>query len=91
MSSYREKKFEKASMGAYGYKLIKDASATTPATGYIFSAIQAITDIVIAETVEANSSEDLVGLTIFAGSVPIYGRFTSVTLTSGTAIVYNGV
>lgn len=59
----------------------------TPDTGYIFFAIQAIADSVI--TAVGNVS-GITNLSISAGTV-IYGRFTSVEVVSGGAIIYDGV
>ena len=76
-----------ASLGMYGSKTITDTTVTTPSTGYVFTAIQAIEDTVIAEVL-GNTSLD--GLTLVAGTI-VYGIFTSIELTSGTVIAYNAI
>lgn len=75
----------KSSIGNSGGKYISTTAATTPETGYIFCAIQVITDCVA--TIVGNPS-GLTSVTLLAGTI-IYGRFTSVTLASGSVIVYN--
>ena len=80
-----------ASIGFSGALVIADAAAHAAAAGTCFSALQAISDTVIAAHVSDSSApfttNSLAGITIGAGTI-IYGKFTSVTLTSGTIIAY---
>jgi hypothetical protein len=76
-----------ASLGQSGGKYIADTTATTPDTGTVFVAIQVLSDAVI--TLVGNI-EDITAVSVDAGSV-VYGRYTSVTLASGSVIAYQGV
>lgn len=80
----------KAQMGGYGGNFISDTAAHTPATGYVFVALQAVADTVISAYSPAFGGNALTGVTLTAGTV-IYGRFTTVTLTSGKLLAYQGV
>jgi len=79
------------SIGAFGGKVITGTSAITPATGYYFYAIQVTSDIIVSTqgNVSGSTNPVLSSLTggISAGTV-IYGKFTSMTLSSGEAIGY---
>ncbi len=80
------------SLGRNGMVIIADTAAHTPTAGLCFAAIVAMQDTVIAAaTADASApiTGTIAGLAIPAGGV-IYGKFTSVTLTSGTAIAYIG-
>lgn len=73
-------------LGQNGGTIITD---TDPHTGLNCYAIQAITDVVIsAMTLKPEFTGSMSGVTIKAGT-NIMIAFTSLTLTSGTAIVYN--
>jgi len=74
-----------ASMGNYGGKY-STASTITPSTGYIFNAIQIVTDAALTCT---GNVTGLSGVTFTAGSI-IYGQYTSVTIASGSVIAYHG-
>lgn len=71
-----------------GCEYIGDTIAHTPPTGKYFFAITALT----AATVSALAGEKITGTAITTISIPagvtIYGRFTSVTLSAGTAMAY---
>ena len=89
MSQARTTELLETSIGSLGGQYITDCvtDATTPATGFKFVAIQVITDCSI--TLVGN----ITGITttgITAGTI-IYGRYTSLTLASGSVIAYNGV
>jgi hypothetical protein len=75
------------STGVYGGKYISTTSAITPDTGYVFFAIQVISDAVV--TCIGNIT-GLTSISIGAGTI-FYGKFTSITLTSGTVIAYHGI
>lgn len=75
-----------ASMGNKGGKYISNTNATTPDTGYVFNAIQVVTDCVI--TCVGNIT-GITAVAVKAGNV-VYGRYTSITLASGSVIAYYG-
>lgn len=77
-----------------GIEIISDALVhNMPANNKPFVAIQAVTAIVIAvltgDALSPISGNAITTLTLPPLSV-IYGRFTSIQLTSGTAIAYKG-
>lgn len=77
-----------SSLGGHGGVRISDTSLTSPTAPLRkFVAIQAETETVI-NTAPGNVT-GLDGATIPAGAI-VYGRFDSVTLTSGTVIAYMG-
>jgi hypothetical protein len=75
------------SVANFGGKYISSTDATTPSTGYVFNAIQVITDCVI--TCVGNIT-GITSVSLTAGTI-IYGRYTSITLSSGSVIAYYGV
>jgi len=72
--------------GEYGGVYYNDTSAHTHA-GSGWNVIQMVTDTVFS-TVSSNITSFPTGVTFSAGSF-VYGVFTSVTLTSGSVILYN--
>jgi hypothetical protein len=77
------------SVGALGSKEITGTSAVTPPTGYYFYAIDIVADTVFsAENSLLDNSADLTAFTVFAAGSTIYGKWDSITLTSGEAIGY---
>lgn len=86
MSQARTTEILETSIGTYGGEYITTTDATTPTLAR-FVAIQAITDATVDAIV---GNIDVSGITITAGTV-IYGRWTSITLTSGEVIAYEGV
>ena len=78
--------YANASLGQYGFKRITGTTKVEPDSGFVFVALQAETEAVIDET----TGDVLDGGTIGAEAVR-YGRFTSVKLTSGIVIAYQGV
>lgn len=78
------RKHTESNMGIYGGTRVNDTNAATPNTGYEFFAIQAEADTVIAST---TGNIDLAGAAISAEGIR-YGRWSSITLTSGTVILY---
>ena len=79
--------------GGDGMKVLTGTGATTPRTGYVFTAIYAQEDIVISEATAAsgyNIAGSMAGFKIPAGALfPI--RLSSITLTSGTGAAIEGV
>ena len=79
------------SVGDFGRVIITGTSAITPPTGYVIKYIVPSSDIVIsAYTNSADYVEqgDLTSIASHPTGVPIYGEFTSITLTSGDGIGY---
>lgn len=75
--------------GRQGGEVITDTTAHTPGgSGKSWHAILVVEEAVIA-AIEGNLTgvSNLVGKTLPAG-LPLYGSFTSITLTSGTVIAY---
>ena len=76
-----------ANSGGYGGKYIDDTNATTPDTGYVF------TEIYTLEATTMTLVGNITGITSVA--VPadrtIKGRYTSITLASGSVVAYNGL
>lgn len=66
---------------------VSDTQAHTPSTGYVFCAIQFLTDSVINAYLPAMQGNTFTGVTIPAGTI-IYQELTSITLTSGSCIAY---
>jgi len=79
---------ERSSLGGYGSKRITTTDVTTPDANKVFVAIQ-ITEDAVFSTLVGNMANST-GLTLSAGVI-VYGRFTSITLTSGKCIAYMGV
>lgn len=78
-----------ASMGLVGSKAITGTSAVTPPTGYYFICIVPSSDMVVsAYTNSQDEGADLTAIASHPTGVPIYGKFTSITLTSGDGIGY---
>lgn len=75
-----------ASMGQHGGKY-SGAATITPDTGYVYVALQIITDAVLTCT---GSPTAITSIAFTAGTI-IYGRFTQVVIASGTVIAYQGV
>jgi hypothetical protein len=79
--------------GAKGFDVINDDNLHTPSAGFCYIEIDFVSDAVIQDyTVDASAPirGTIKGVTWNKGSV-ICGKFTSITLTSGAAIVYNGI
>jgi len=76
-----------------GFEMITDTQEHTPSEGESFIALQTIADTVFASlsTVEGCSitGNDYTSEMISEGTI-IYGRFNSVTLSSGKVIAYKG-
>jgi hypothetical protein len=80
-------------LGGKGFELIEDAAAHAAPAGQCFIALHFVEDTVIAAYL-ADASAPITGTIIariwLAGTV-LYGKFTSVTLTSGAIVAYRGV
>jgi len=77
------------SVGAIGSKAITGTSAVTPPTGYYFFAIDFMADSVVTSQIDLTGATNAVlsSLTTIPAK-PVYGKWTSITLTSGEAIGY---
>lgn len=81
-----EKGLLKEQMGQVG-GVYSTVGTVVPEIDYIYVAIQVITDSVLTCI---GSPIGLTSVTIAAGTI-IYGRFTSVVITSGSIIAYQGI
>ena len=82
--------FKDVSLGQDGGKSITGTNAVTPATGNYYFAIQIIADTVVAAqgNVAGAVNPDLTDFTVLSAGTIIYGKWNSITLTSGEAIGY---
>jgi len=84
--------FYQASTGDYGFRILTGNSGANPPTeevsvaGESFRSIQALNSAVTVEATSVNG-DHLTGQVIPKGGV-ILGKFTSITITNGTAIAY---
>ena len=78
------------SIGQTGSKEITGTSAVTPPTGFYFWSIVPSSDMVISAQGNVTSAinADLTAIASHPTGVPIYGKFNSITLTSGDGIGY---
>lgn len=78
-------------LGGNGLEYISDTVAHTPPEGQVFVLIEAFGDV----TISSISGSNITGSTMTNFSLPdgrvLYGRFTSVTVSSGKLIAYKGV
>ncbi len=63
------------------------AGVIAPDAGYVFNCIYVVADAVITAV---GNVTGITGITVTTNT-PIYGRFTSVTVTSGAVVAYQGV
>ena len=79
-------------LGQSGFTFVNDTTTKTATSGKCYFAIQVIADCVL-NTLTADSTAPIIGtitgVTLIAGTI-IYGKFTVVKLTSGSAVLYNG-
>jgi hypothetical protein len=77
-------------VGAAGSVAITGTGAVTPPSGYYIFAIQPITDTVVASQVNVSGATNatLSALSTIATGLTVYGKWSSITLTSGSAIGY---
>jgi len=76
--------------GEYGAKAITGTDAVTPATGYYFAALHAMaaTDVAEQEDVAGAHNPTLSDITSIPANSVLYGKWSSITLTSGQMIGY---
>lgn len=76
--------------GATGSKTITGTSAVIPATGYYFFALQAMAATVVASQIDVSGAVNatLSSITSIPVGAIIYGKWSSITLTSGQMIGY---
>jgi hypothetical protein len=79
-------------LGGKGFDVISDTDPHVPAAGLCYCALQVLTNTVIsahAQDVSAPITGTLTGVTLLAG-IWIFGKYNSLTLTSGSLLAYNG-
>lgn len=77
------------SVGASGSVAITGTGAVTPSAGMHFYCIQFIEDSVVASDIDlAGATNANLSLFTFPAGAAVYGKWTSITLTSGKAIGY---
>lgn len=78
------------SVGATGSKEITGTSAVTPPDGHYFFAIQFIDDTKVSAGVDLSgaTNANITTFTTLPAGVVVYGKWASITLTSGSAIGY---
>jgi hypothetical protein len=79
--------------GATGSKAITGTDPVTPADGYYFFALQAMADTVVAAQGDVTDAvnADLTEFTKISAGVTVYGKWNSITLTSGELIGYYAI
>jgi hypothetical protein len=75
--------------GVNGGKAITGTNAVTPTAGKYFCAITATAATVVASKVDV-AGADNPALGVIPVGTTVYGKFASITLTSGSAIGYYG-
>jgi len=87
----RQTELMEQKMGNLGSKEITGTSPVLPDSG-VFTAIYFVEATVVAAQVDADgiTNADLTVFTSIPADRTIYGKWTSITLTSGSAIGYNG-
>ena len=83
------KVYDNNSMGYYGGVFIDDLIEHTPTTPRVFVAIKFTQDTQFT-ALTGNITGDFTGVTFEKGD-NLVGRFTSITLASGSVIAYEGV
>lgn len=80
------------SLGGKGMVVVADTTKTDAAAGTCFRAVKFLADSVVTEIV-ADTSAPITGTLdglAFGANFELYGKFTSITLASGSAILYLG-
>lgn len=81
--------------GCYGAEVISDVAAHTPPVGFVYVAVQMLSDTNIDEITAAASApiENINALegVVFGANTTLYGKFASIKLTSGLCIAYYGI
>lgn len=81
------------SFGGKGFTWAADTNAKTPPSGMVFCALQAISNTVLSAITTVTGASivgTFTGVSIPAGAI-VYIKASSVTLTSGSCILYHGV
>jgi hypothetical protein len=90
MSDKRRTELMEQQLGNLGSKSITGTGAVLSDSPYIFTSLYAVTTTVVASQVDAGvDNADLSTLTIPQG-ITVFGKWSSITLTSGSMIGYNG-
>lgn len=91
MSIIRQTELMETNLGNLGSKSITGTSAVVPASGYVFSYLYVAEAAVVAAQVDAGiDNADLTAITSLPVGIYIYGKWSSITLTSGSLIGYYG-
>lgn len=78
-------------LGVGGIEYISDTVVHRPPKNMVFTAILPTADATITAITGENISGNSLASAVLPKGVPIYGRFSSISLASGTAIAYKGV
>lgn len=72
-------------IGGVGSKAITGTDAVTPPTGYYFFGVQVIADAVVSAqgNVDGATNADITAFTSIPAGTILYGKWNSITLTSG--------
>lgn len=81
----------RGALGLDGVKNISDTTATTPAEGKVFVALQVLADVVVDAIAETGATGTIATDTALSAGITLYGQFTSVKLKSGKVRAYQGV
>lgn len=91
MSQIRQTELMETRLGNLGSKEITGTSAVLPETGKVFTFIHFVAaSVVTTQTDSGITNADLSALTSIPVGTTVYGKWSSITLTSGEAIGYFG-
>jgi hypothetical protein len=85
-TSYNHADAEHGAYGFDGFEYISDTEAHTPPAGQVFFALQFIDASVVLSLAGAGVTGNAIGGASFPAGFTLYGRFTSVQLTSGRCV-----
>lgn len=89
MSERRQTELMETNQGNFGSIEMNGAGAVVPATGKIFTKLIVMTETVVAAQTDVSiTNADLSVFTSIPAGAVIYGRWSSITLTSGQVIAY---
>lgn len=78
------------SMGYNGAEFISDTVQHTSGTDLVYTCLHLLADTVISQINGSITGNTITGVVLSEG-VMLYGRFKSITLTSGKVLAYKGV
>ena len=85
-TSYNHADAEHGAYGFDGFEYITDTVAHTPPTGQVFFALQFVDASVVLSLAGTGITGNTIGGAAFPAGFTLYGRFTSVQLTSGRCV-----